>query len=339
MTACGSPEIEAAIEADTSGGGSVDGGATTIPFHDGGPMPFQVTGDGFIEVIDDKDFGDMRGLRLVMIETTKPEIGKVYVWWMRTPKGKAANFGVLPYEDQPYKPDFTVTVGDPGDGSPPHIANFNGAFITYEDELDADKLKAPVGPLVWSAEQAVPAWSHVNHVLTEWEGNPGLIQQANGIIGALKAEFDLAKEALKAKKPKLARMHVENMHTLLIGEDDAKDLPGEGDLKVGLSPFKGGLANAKSPLREAVKHAGFAKDVLIAIKADAHKVEEGYVKMNDASAAFNAKVVSSLDSMDTFAAGAVADFKDVNEAATNLLSNAKKAVTASVILSRIELKR
>ncbi len=337
LAGCGTPDVEPPPQASTnssSGGGS----STSLAFHDGGAMPFEVTGDGFVEVLDDKNIGDMRALRLVMFMTEAPKIGKVYVWWMRSPAGKPANFGVLPYEDQPYKPSFEVIVGDPGDGSPPHIANFNGTFITYEDEDGAEDLKNPVGPLVWSGEQAIPVWSHVNHVLTALDKNIGLIQQSNTIMGALKAQLDQTKAAIKANKEKLARVHVEDLHTLLIGEKDASDLTGDGSFSTDLCPFSMGLAGAESPLREAVKHAGFALKAIQELGSDPHQIEEAYVKMMAASDAFNSKVVTGLDSMNTYASGGNSDFKAVNEAVSEFLKHGKEALEASLLMSRIELK-
>ncbi len=349
VAGCGEPVIETAPDALSTGDGdtTTTGGDTTATdaspsdtedWHDGGKATLTFTGQGQIEVTSDKTATDMRGLKLLMFQTAKPEPGKVYVWWMRSPLGKSANFGTLPYEDVPYVPDFSVEVGDPGDGSPPHIQNFNAAYVTYEDEAGADELSQPVGPLVWKGEIPKPGWAHVQHVLTEWQGDKGYIVQAAIIMAQVKKELDLARAAVKNQKPAVARRHVENIHTLIVGKDDAKDLDGDKKVVTDLVPYTMGLAAGDTPLNNALKHAKFAEASAKDSGGVTTGLETGVIVMETAVKGFNDNLLKVIDAVDTFATNTSKDFQTVDKTVTQLNNKFGEAFQGAQKLGQIDLK-
>ncbi|MCO4762251.1 MAG: hypothetical protein KC502_12145 [Myxococcales bacterium] len=353
---CGEPVVEAApttlngadtgaSEADAVAGndgeqsdsGTTDTGSTGSEWYEGPTSTIKFTGQGQIEVMADKTPADMRAVKLIMFETLEPEKDKVYVWWMRSPSGVVANYGTLPREDVPYVPAFSVLVADPGDGTKPHIANFNGAFVTYETAVGADDLAKPTGPLVWKGEIPLNAWLHVQHVLTRKDGGgnePGYIQMADAIMGEVKKQYDMTKAAFKKGNMKEATGHAENIHNLLVGDKSVKDLNKDSAIAKDLTKYTMGLAAGDTPLNQALKHAKFAKD---AGATSTPGLDAGVVFLETAVKGFNDNMLTALQSLEAFASGEDKTMVTIDGDVSKLLKFHANAVKGAQKLGQINL--
>jgi len=281
-------------------------------------------------------------MKLTMFQTKQPEKGKVYVWWMRSPSNKSENFGTLPYEDTPYAADFLVQIPDPADGSAPFIANFNGAYITYEDEVGAEKLSQPVGPIVWKGEIPLSAWVHVQHVLTRRDGagnKPGYIQQAAVIMKKVLDQIKILRQGVKAGKAAAAITAAENIHTLLVGESNAKDISGDKSFAKDLSEFKMGLAAGDTPLNGAVKHAKIAKAAADDAGLATPGLTQGFAALEDAAKGFNAGMGPALEALEAFASGSKKEIKDVDDTMNQLSNRFSAAMLGARKLGQIDLAK
>ncbi len=356
---CGQPVVKTALgpadaavtTSDAAGdGSSADAGGSDAAsadagggWHVGPDAGVAFTGGGWVKVKNETgnifDF-DSRAVALELSQTKEPEIGKAYVWWMRTPGHSVANFGVLEHEEKVYNPDISMVQKPDVANSPAHIANFNGAFVTYEDDIDLEKLKAPVGPVVWKGEIPQLAWNHVQHVLTVSNAaaqQPGYIQMAGAIMTAVRGQLKAAEDAIKGGKPLVAVMHVENIHTLLVGVAEAKDLTGDKKFKSDLSVYTMGLAAGDTPLNEALKHAGFA--LKAAEGSFTPGIKDGVDALEAATKGFNANMTKTLEAVVGFANGTSKNFKPVTENVTTLSNKFNEALFGARKLAEIPMER
>ncbi|MEY3014089.1 MAG: hypothetical protein RIT45_2824 [Pseudomonadota bacterium] len=315
---------------DTSGGDTSGGDATADA--DPGFVPAGQGEMGFEAKPGPANFAKVV---LRMFQTKQPPIGKVFVFWLVQADDGRKFGGVLPYEDIPYKADFTLEVPSTLAGDDP-LPSTVGGEITLEDEIGAGKLTAPTGQVLYTGKLPAPAWVHVVHSLAaKPEGGKGYLQDADSIVANVDGHREAAKAAFVAGKPKDAVKEAEAAHNALVGKSAAVDLDGDG-FKTFDAPFAGGLKAPETSLHHAVKHIGFAQAAAPELGKDAN-LNLGAAALSNAAGNFDKGLPTALDALEAFADGTNKDFKDADTAMQALRKSMNDALAAGRKIAAIPL--
>ena len=184
-----------------------------------------VTGQGLFTFESEPGPANFRLPTLYMFQTTAPPSGHAYVLWQQKAGGGLTHSGILPYEDVPYKADFTVKLPPPTAAGEEPIEAIFGATITLESELDAAIAAAPKGPVVYEGHHAPAAWVHIVHVLTaKSPGQTGYLQDADAIVANVEKHRVAALDCVVSGPTKCAAIQVEFAHNALVGKAKAVDI-------------------------------------------------------------------------------------------------------------------
>lgn len=308
---------DATPDAGTDGG--ADAGADT-----GGGVT--VTGQGELAFETPAAAANYTKVVLRMFQTSAPPIGKVYVLWLVQADDSRTFGAVLPYEDIPYKPDFTVSVAATAAGADPLLTTVGGE-VTLEDEIGASKLTAPKGKVLYVGGLPKPAWVHVVHSLAaKPEGGKGYLQDADAIVANVDGHREAAKAAFIGGKPKLAVKEAEAAHNALVGKAAAVDLDGDG-FKTHDAAMAGGLKAPETSLHHAAKHIGFAKNAAPALGKGSNLFVGGSL-LDGAVTAFDGALDKALPELEGFAKGSNKDFKAADDAMGAMRKSMNDAIAA-----------
>lgn len=308
-----------ASAADATADGAGDAGADT-----GGGIT--VTGQGELSFETPGNAASYTKVVLRMFQTSAPPVGKVYVLWLVQADDSRKFGAVLPYEDIPYKADFTVSVASAAAGADPLLTTVGGE-VTLEDEVGAGKLTAPKGKVLYNGGLPKPAWVHVVHTLAaKPEGGKGYLQDADAIVANVDGHREAAKAAFIGGKPKDAVKEAEAAHNALVGKAAAVDLDGDG-FKTHDAPMAGGLKAPETSLHHAAKHIGFAKNAAPELGKGSNLFVGGGL-LDGAVTAFDGALNKALPELEAFAKGTNKDFKAADDAMGALRKSMNDAIAA-----------
>jgi hypothetical protein len=316
-----------ATGSDATGGDASPGDAGTKP---------TVTGEGLFAFESAPGPANFRVPTLYMFQTTAPPSGHAYVLWLLAADGSLTHGAVLPYEDVPYKEDFTVKLQPPSDPKAEPIETTIGAVVTLETEVDAATATKPAGPEVYRGEHAKGAWVHIVHTLAaKTPGSTGYLQDADAIVGNVEQHRVKALAAFKGGDSKAARAHVEFAHNALVGKANGSDIDGDGKVAFD-APLASGLEAPETSLNHAVKHAVFAKEGDPNSPADG-PLKTGVIALQAAAEQTSKACETAKKEMFAFAKGVSVDFKNADVAMQAVRTGMNSAIAAGRKLSNVKM--
>ncbi len=272
-----------------------------------------------------------RKLTLNVFQSASPGPGKVYVWWAVAGDGSLSRVAALPYEDIPYKSDFTVTVPPPDDLKAQPLEGMRGARVTWEDEVSAASATEPAGPTVWQGEWPTGVWVHLVHSLAaKAPGQPGYLQDGSAIANYVEAQRVVALQGFQAAKPLLARAAIERAANAILGKAAAADHDSDGKVDFD-APLPTGLQGEDSPFAHGRKHIGFAAAAWPSGGVpQGHSLEVGKILIDAEVEEYATSVQAALPKLIAFANGKQPDFKAVDMALQGMHKQLGQVLQAGV---------
>lgn len=279
-----------------------------------------------------------RKATLNVFQSATPGPGKAYVWWAVAGDGSLSRVAVLPYEDLPYKADFSVSAPVPDDPKVQPLEGARGARVTWEDETTAVTASKPIGPVVWQGEWPSGVWVHLVHSLASKAlGQPGYLQDGSMIGNYVETQRLAALAAFQSAKPLLAKAAVERAANALLGKAAAADHDGDGKVAFD-APLTMGMQGEDSPLAHGRKHIGFAAAAWPGGGVPkGHAFELGKLLIDGEVDDYAAEVKTALPKLIAFANGKVNDFKAVDLALQGLHTQLGQVLQAGIQVATLPI--